>query len=271
MNKIAAEEARVAATAKAQSALEEKDRLAAAGAQQNEQAKAAAQARAAEEARIAAEKAQQIEQAKVAAAEQARVIAEKADPAAQQPKLASLPPEPSAVKPEPSPQEITRSVQSELKRVGCFGGAIDGEWTAASRRALERFNNRAGAKLNARLASLDVLDAIKARSSRVCPLNCDHGFRAEKDSCVRISCGTGYFINDDNECEKKREKPQATREPREKPKREQTQAERPQAERPKPQASGTVICNQQGCRPMRPGCRFGGRYATLSSPSEVCN
>jgi uncharacterized caspase-like protein len=271
LNKIAAEEARVAATANAQSALEEKDHLAATGAQQTEQSKAAAQARAAEQARVAAEKAQQIEQAKVVADDQARLIAEKAasDSVAQEAKLASLPPEPSGTKPEPSPREITRSVQSELKRVGCFSGAIDGEWTAASRRALEQFNNRTDAKLNAKLASLDVLDAIKARSARVCPLNCDHGFRAEKDSCVRIACRAGYFIND-NECEKKREKPQAKREPREKPKREQAQSDRPQSERPKPQASGTIICNQQGCRPMRPGCRFGGRYATLSSPSEVC-
>jgi hypothetical protein len=221
----------------------------------------------------AAERAQQIEQAKVAAADQARVIAEKAtsDRAAQETKLASLPPEPSGAKPEPSPREIARSVQSELKRVGCFSGAIDGKWNAASRRALEQFNNRADAKLNAKFASLDVLDAIKARSARVCPLNCDHDSHAEKDSCVRIACRPGYFINDDNECEKKREKPQAEREPREKKKREQAQSDRPQSERPKPQASGTIICNQQGCRPIRPGCRFGGRYATLSSPSEVCN
>jgi uncharacterized caspase-like protein len=69
LNKIAAEEARVAATAKAQSALQEKDRLAAAGAQQTDQAKAAAQAKTAEEARVAAETTQQIEQAKRAAAE----------------------------------------------------------------------------------------------------------------------------------------------------------------------------------------------------------
>jgi uncharacterized caspase-like protein len=271
LNKIAAEEARVAATAKAQSALQEKDRLAAAGAQQTDQAKAAAQAKTAEEARVAAETTQQIEQAKLAAAEQARVIAEKAapDPAASEPKqqLASLPP-PSDARPDPSPQEINRSVQSELKRVGCFGGAVDGEWTTASRRALEQFNNRAGAKLNTRLASLDMLDVIKAKPSRVCPLNCDHGFRAEKDSCIKITCGANHFINDDNECEKKRERPQARREPREK--REQAQSERPQSERPKPQASGTIICNQQGCRQMRPGCRFGGRYASLSSPSEVC-
>ena len=157
LSKIAAEEARVAATAKAQSAAEEKDRLAAAGAQQTEQAKAASQAKAAEETKVAAEKAKQIEQAKLAAAEQARLVAENPapEPAAEEPKqqLAALPP-PSAVKPEPSPQEITRSVQGELKRVGCFGGAIDGEWTAASRRALEQFNNRAGVKLNAKLASL---------------------------------------------------------------------------------------------------------------------
>jgi hypothetical protein len=113
-----------------------------------------------------------------------------------------------------------------------------------------------------------MLDVIKAKPSRVCPLNCDHGFRAEKDSCIKITCGANHFINDDNECEKKRERPQARREPREK--REQAQSERPQSERPKPQASGTIICNQQGCRQMRPGCRFGGRYASLSSPSEVC-
>jgi uncharacterized caspase-like protein len=261
LNKIAAEEARVAA----QSAQREKDRLTATGAAQTDQAKAAAQARAAEEARIAAEKAQQAEQAKVAAAEQARLTAEKA---AQEPKqqLAALPPVPPKV--EMTPQELTRSVNSELKRVGCYGGAVDAEWTTASRRAMEQFNNRAGTKFNAKVASVDMLDAIRTKPSRVCPLVCDHGFRAQTNSCVRISCGAGYFINDDNECEK-RAKPQAAREPpRERPKREQVQAERP---KPQPQASGQIICTQQGCRPVKPGCRIGGRYTTLASMSEVCN
>jgi hypothetical protein len=50
-------------------------------------------------------------------------------------------------------------------------------------------------------------DAIKSRPARVCPLICDHGYSVEGESCVKITCGTGFFINDDNACEKKREKP----------------------------------------------------------------
>jgi uncharacterized caspase-like protein len=76
LNKIAAEEARVAATEKARLAEQEKARLAALGAKPADQAKATAEAKAAEEARIAAENARQAEQAKIAAAEQARVATE---------------------------------------------------------------------------------------------------------------------------------------------------------------------------------------------------
>jgi hypothetical protein len=73
LRKISAEEARVAAAAKAQAAEQEKARLAAEGAGQAEQAKAAAAAKAAEDARIAAEKAKQNEQEKAAAAEKMRL------------------------------------------------------------------------------------------------------------------------------------------------------------------------------------------------------
>jgi hypothetical protein len=184
--------------------------------------------------------------------------------------VASLPAEIPAPDTKKSSQEIARSIQVELKRVGCFTGSVDGEWNAASRRSLELFNRRAGTKLEEKLASLDVLDVIKAKSSRVCPLICDHGSKVDGESCVQITCGAGFFINDNNECEKKREKPLATREEvpfkREKPKQEQKQAEPS-----KPQASGQIICTQQGCRAVRPGCRITGRATTLSSVSEACN
>ena len=78
LDKIAAEETRVAATEKARLAEQERARLAAEGAQKAQQAKAEADARAAEQARIAAEKAKQVAQDQAAAAEQKRVAAEKA-------------------------------------------------------------------------------------------------------------------------------------------------------------------------------------------------
>ena len=170
-----AEETRIAATEKARLAEQEKARLALEGAKQGELAKAATQATAAEEARLAAEKATQVEQAKVLAAEKLRVAAEKlADTGPQKPvqQVASLPsPDSPAPKPALSQAEMTRSLQVELRRVGCLTGSANGEWTSASRRSLELFNKYAGMKLEVKLASLDALDAIKTKPDRVCPLS----------------------------------------------------------------------------------------------------
>src|SRR4029077_12668272 len=77
LEKIAAEDIRVAATERARAAEQERARLAAEGAQKAQQARADSDARAAEQARIAGERAKQIAQDQAAAAEQKRVEAEK--------------------------------------------------------------------------------------------------------------------------------------------------------------------------------------------------
>src|SRR6202140_750775 len=76
IDKIAAEEARVAATEKARLAEQERARLVAEGAQKAQQTRADADARAAEQARLVAEKAKQTAQDQAAAAEQKRAAAE---------------------------------------------------------------------------------------------------------------------------------------------------------------------------------------------------
>jgi hypothetical protein len=98
-------------------------------------------------------------------------------------------------------------VQAELRRVGCFSGSADGDWDAASRRALELYNKNAGTTLDAKAASTEALEAIKLKSARVCPLACKSGQRRDGDQCVKITCGAGYFLNDDNECEKRKARP----------------------------------------------------------------
>jgi uncharacterized caspase-like protein len=285
LDKIASEEARVAATEKARLAAEEKARLAAEGARAAEQARAAAEAKAAEAARIAAERAKAVEQAKAAAAEQARAAMEKAaaekaaaagpaEPSKPPPQLASLPPETPAERPAMSAAEIARAVQAELRRVGCLNGAVDDEWNSSARRSLELFNRNTGMKLDAKLASLDALDAIKSKPARVCPLICEHGYKADGERCVKIGCGAGFILNDDNECARKREKPSAAREEppasREKHKREQAQS-------PEPQTSGQIFCNQQGCQPVRKNCKVTTTNYIAQTPNErisgvlVCN
>jgi uncharacterized caspase-like protein len=283
--KIAAEETRIAATEKARLAEQERARLATEGAQQTQQAKAAADAKAAEEARLAAEKAQQAVQEQAAAAEQKRAASEKADagtPTAdgphdtkQEPKIAALP-DPSAPAP-PSPAELAKSVQIELRRVGCLTGSADGEWNKASRRSLELFNKSAGTRLDVKLASLDALDAIKSKTARVCPLICEYGFKADGDRCVRITCAAGSFLNDDNECEKRRERtPSAKRDLDERPAR--VVRERPPAEASSAKPSGQVVCDRGGCRPVSRGCHLefrttaqGGPYEGGGGNVQICN
>lgn len=211
LEKIAAEDARVAATEKARLAEQERARLVAEGAQKSTQAKAEADARAAEQARVAAEKATEVAKAQAAAAEQKRVEAEKAAEAGT--KVAALSSPTSTDKPNLAslssgvPQaDVARSMQAELQRVGCLSGEVDGDWGPNSQRSLSLFNRYAETKFDTKLASADALDTIKTKKARVCPLVCDHGFKAQGDACVKIVCAAGTVLNDDNECVKRPEK-----------------------------------------------------------------
>ncbi|WP_245477585.1 caspase family protein [Bradyrhizobium guangxiense] len=309
LNKIGAEETRAAAEQKAKAAEQEKARLIAERAQKVEQEKAAAAAKAAEEARVAAEKQKQIEQAKAEAAERqrkaaeaaaakalaekqaaekakaelaARQAAEKAEQAAKptadrqmpevEQKVAALSP---GSTPALSAADLAKSVQSELRRVGCLTSAPEGEWSSAAQRSLTLFNKYAGTQFDVKLASVDALDALKAKPGRVCPLVCNFGFKADGDQCVKITCRAGYRVGDDNECEKVPEKkPVATREDTRKRDADRRANE---AAPSAPQASGQIFCNAAGCRPVGKGCRI-ERAGTADASSvmagrtkEVCN
>ncbi|WP_334366064.1 caspase family protein [Bradyrhizobium sp. AZCC 1578] len=265
LDKIAAEEARVAATEKARLAEQERARLAAEGAQKSQQAKAEAEAKAAEQARVAAEKAKQVAQEQAAAAEQKRVAAESAA-ADKAPAPASADKDKTvnvaALTSGPPQADVTKSVQAELQRVGCLTGNADGNWNRASQRSLTLFNRYAGTKLDTKVASVDTLDTIKLKSSRVCPLVCEHGFKAEGERCTKITCAEGSYLNDDNECEKrsarkpvaKREKPEPRQaleaRPYQVPRGRQATAGRYQGRDPSIGASGrplTGLERQQGC------------------------
>lgn len=201
----AAEEARLAAEKKQQA---EEVKVAAAEKTKTEaQAKVAADENlAAEKARLEAEKAKTPEATKTASAEQAAPrqggpeASKSADPA-----VASLPsPGPAATaapkSDTPAPADIPRLLQSELRRVGCKTGELDGEWNASARRALSAFNDNAGTRLDVKLASVDALDAVKARTGRVCPLGCERGYRADGDRCVKVTCDSDQVLGPNGSC-----------------------------------------------------------------------
>ncbi len=219
--RVAAEKKKLAEQAKAEAA--ERARAAAEKAAFDKlvKEKAAAEAKAAEKVMKAAEKSE-AEKTKLAAQQKKAVDNEPAE--AQLAKgTASMPPvadantshdKPAQVAALPSdtekiamsPQQVARSLQAELRRVGCQMGETEDGWTAAARRALGLFNKHAGANFDIKVASVEALEAVRSRTRRICPLVCDHGFRPDGGSCVKFTCKAGSFINDDNECEKKRER-----------------------------------------------------------------
>ena len=217
---------------------------------------------AAEQERIAAERAKKIAQEKTAAAERARLeeqekarlAAEKAKQAEQEKvasekeaerkeQLAALPP--PAEKSEPSEIDLPRALQSELRRV---------------------FNRHAGLKLDFRVASVDALDAVKGKSGRICPVACDAGFRADGERCISIVCKSGFRINDDNECEKNPDKKPIAKS--KEPKRKPADRAKADAASAKPQASGQIYCNGQGCRAAPKGCRVEKSNVPQRDPAD---
>ncbi|AND86657.1 MULTISPECIES: caspase family protein [Bradyrhizobium] len=296
LEKIGAEQAHAAAIEKAKQAEAERDRLAAVGAQKDAQIKAAADAKAAEQAQLAAQKAKEQAQQQAAAAEQQRVNLAAAAPSAAPASTASpAGTNVASLTPATTPADLSRSVQTELGRVGCFSGQADGNWNTSSQRSLSQFNRYAGTKLDVKVASTDALDTVKSKPSRVCPLVCEHGFKADGDKCTRIVCGDGYALNDDNECEKKRAgKPTASKPATS---RRDDSEDRPARQRPQIGAAGglgglggdaagiatgarrasgggQVFCTNGGCRPVNRGCHLeyrGGGGPGNDANAEVCN
>ncbi|WP_315775716.1 MULTISPECIES: caspase domain-containing protein [unclassified Bradyrhizobium] len=308
LEKLTAEENRAAASEKARATEAERARLVAEGARKDTLAKAEAEAKAAEQARIAAEKANQLAQQQAADAEKKRQEQQLA--AADNPRAATSPgapaaaalqqgPEVASLTPPSQPADLAKSVQLELRRVGCLTEDADGDWGSASRRSLSQFNRYAGTKLDTQAASADALQAIKLKQARVCPLVCQHGTKPDGDRCTRIVCAEGSFVNDDNECEKRREKKPVARrgqDDEDMPSRRRARAApepglplpnagvgigsapgyaRPQtqAARP-PKSTGQIYCDAYLCRAVRPGCRLeyrGGGGPANNASVEVCN
>ncbi|OQW53321.1 MAG: hypothetical protein A4S14_16190 [Proteobacteria bacterium SG_bin9] len=266
------EERAAAARAAAEKAAAEKAAAAKAAADKAAADKAVAEKAAAEKleaAKAAADKAT----ADKAAAEKAAAEKAAADKAQKETQVAALTPPAS---PAPKAESINRQLQTELRRVGCYTASLNDDWGNAAQRSLDQFNKRAGSKLDVKTASLDSLDAVRGKTSRVCPLVCNHGYRAEGEKCVEIVCKAGFEVGDNNTCERV--------EPKKKPpppvaKRDEAPpAAKPKAaESAKPAPAGQIHCTRDGCQAVPKNCRIvagsTGMGPGLFSPSGqlVCN
>jgi uncharacterized caspase-like protein len=216
-------------------------------AEQEAKAAEAARTKAEQEARVAAEAARiKAEEAKAAAATEA----------AKRPQnLAALMPSEQPTKSAAlSPGEIVRQLQIELRRVGCFTADVDAEWNANSGHALDLFNKYSGMSLDTKAASLDALDVVRGKSSRVCPVICQRGFHADGERCVETICKAGFTMGDNGTCEALPERTDRTARPE--LKHAPHVGAQPTTETSKGASGGRVtICDRAGCREAPPGCK----------------
>jgi len=82
--------------------------------------------------------------------------------------------------------ELARSLQFELKRVGCFKGSVDGRYDNQTRDALGAFAKRAAVEINATTPTTETVKLIRGYDKRVCPLVCGTNERPVGDQCVAV-------------------------------------------------------------------------------------
>lgn len=111
------------------------------------------------------------------------------------PAAATSAPAPTAVANLPDPaakpaavpdRELALNAQRELSRLGCMTDQPDGNWSASSQESVRRFNQYAKTKLDGSEPTDAMLTALRDKKDRVCPLQCDSGYKASGNTCVAI-------------------------------------------------------------------------------------
>ena len=122
--------------------------------------------------------------------------------AAQDDRLASLQTQesPRESLEQPMTTEMVRSIQTELNRLGCQAGTVDGQWGNNSRKALRKYGDELGIELASTDPSARLLDELRAKSKRVCPLVCGPRYDVSGDQCVLKSCPSGQQLSSKGAC-----------------------------------------------------------------------
>ena len=85
---------------------------------------------------------------------------------------------------------ITRELQGELQRVGCYGGAIDGYWSPLAQRSAKAFVEGVNAHLPVGEPDVALLALVRATRSTVCAKPCPPETTARRRQCLQA--GTSH-------------------------------------------------------------------------------
>lgn len=80
---------------------------------------------------------------------------------------------------------LTKELQRELARVGCYNGEINGVWTQSTRRAMQSFTNRVNALLPTERPDHILLAIVRSYPDKTCKKPCPTGETSAPDGrCV---------------------------------------------------------------------------------------
>jgi Caspase domain len=144
----------------------------------------------------------QAAQAKIEASTAGRKAADTKSPPAMDLKVAEA--KPTATNAAPSPLSAEQTVlmapiQSELRRLGCFGGS--GDWTSSDmQRTVAKYARYAKLATPPASPSAEFLESLKNKQDRVCPSECSAREVESGDRCVAKTCGPGEYLAGNGLC-----------------------------------------------------------------------
>lgn len=82
-------------------------------------------------------------------------------------------------------QSLVRDLQTQLKRVGCYDGDVNGQWAAPTKKAMASFTDRVNATLPFEQPDFILLTLLQGHKGRACGQNCPTGQTlAENGRCT---------------------------------------------------------------------------------------
>jgi hypothetical protein len=101
-------------------------------------------------------------------------------------------PPPTAIDVPADKTALTRAIQRELKRVGCYSGEISGVWTTSSRMAMKSFVDRANAALPIDNPDAVLLSLVRNHEGLACATECPAGQLASGSGvCLTLAKAAG--------------------------------------------------------------------------------
>lgn len=84
-------------------------------------------------------------------------------------------------------QDLVQAIQKELRRVGCYQGALDGDWDIATRKAMKSFIDRVNASLPLAQPDYILLMLVQGHAAKACGAACPIGQGEARDGTCQPS------------------------------------------------------------------------------------